>query len=41
MRIACADCGCVVDRGLILERCDKHPDCCCADLDGRESAEAS
>jgi hypothetical protein len=31
MEIRCADCGCVVDRGEIVERCGE-PDCCCANL---------
>jgi hypothetical protein len=32
MEIACAGCGCVVDRGVIIERCDSYPDCCCGEL---------
>jgi hypothetical protein len=32
MEIACADCGCVVDRGVIVTRCDRHPCCCCGEL---------
>ena len=32
MQIACAECGCVVDRGIIVEPCAKHPDCCCSQL---------
>ena len=31
VEIACADCGCVVDRGVVLVRCG-DPDCCCRDL---------
>lgn len=31
MQITCADCGCLVDRGIVLVRCGK-PDCCCRDL---------
>jgi hypothetical protein len=32
MEIACAGCGCVVDRGVIIERCESHPSCCCGEL---------
>jgi hypothetical protein len=32
MEIACADCGCLVDNGEIIKRCDKFPECCCGDL---------
>ena len=39
MEIRCADCGCVVDRGVILERCASHPGCCCGDLPVREQAQ--
>ena len=35
MEIACADCGCVVDRGVIILPCGTHPECCCGDLDVR------
>jgi hypothetical protein len=31
MKIECAECGCLVDRGVVVRRCDR-PDCCCADL---------
>ena len=37
MEITCADCGCRVDRGVIIERCDRHPECCCRDLTVREA----
>ena len=40
MQVTCADCGCLVDRGEILEPCDKHPDCCCRELDVSEPAPA-
>ena len=30
--MTCADCGCLVDRGVIITWCDGHPDCCCAEL---------
>jgi hypothetical protein len=32
MEITRADCGCLVDRGVFVRRCDRHPDCCCRDL---------
>jgi hypothetical protein len=32
MEITCAGCGCVVDRGVIITRCDTHPRCCCGEL---------
>jgi hypothetical protein len=32
MVIACADCGCIVDRGVIVERCGSYPRCCCGAL---------
>jgi hypothetical protein len=35
MEIICADCGCRVDRGIIIEPCEQHPDCCCEDLPRR------
>jgi hypothetical protein len=31
MTIACADCGCLVDRGIRVESC-ADPDCCCRHL---------
>jgi hypothetical protein len=31
MEIRCADCGCLVHRGEVIERCG-DPDCCCKDL---------
>ncbi len=37
MVIACAECGCRVDRGVIIDRCGKHPSCCCQHLPVRES----
>lgn len=30
--ITCAGCGCLVDRGMIVEACPDHPECCCAHL---------
>jgi hypothetical protein len=36
MEITCADCGCLVDRGVIIQRCETHPDCCCHELRVRE-----
>jgi hypothetical protein len=35
MEIMCAECGCVVDRGTVVERCE-DPDCCCAHLPVRD-----
>lgn len=36
MEMTCADCGCLVDRGVIIRPCDEHPDCCCRDLAVRD-----
>jgi hypothetical protein len=41
MEITCADCGCLVERGVIVRPCDKHPDCCCGDLEVREPTATS
>ena len=32
MAITCAECGCLVDRGVIVTPCDAYPECCCTDL---------
>lgn len=32
MEIVCADCGCLVDRGVRVTVCAVGPDCCCQDL---------
>jgi hypothetical protein len=32
VEIACADCGCLVDRGVVIKPCAIYPDCCCRDL---------
>jgi hypothetical protein len=32
MRVTCAGCGCLGDRGVIVAACADHPDCCCRDL---------
>jgi hypothetical protein len=32
MEMTCAECGCLVDRGVIVTPCEKHPDCCCRHL---------
>ena len=32
MEMGCAECGCVVDRGVIVRACKRHPDCCCRDV---------
>lgn len=34
MEIICAECGCLVDRGEVIRRCDTQ-DCCCKDLPDR------
>ncbi len=39
MEITCAECGCLVDHGVIITRCDKYPACCCHDLPVREPEE--
>jgi len=31
VEIACADCGCIVDKAVIVVRCGDH-ECCCRDL---------
>ena len=31
MEVRCAECGCLVDRGKVVERC-ANPECCCKDL---------
>jgi hypothetical protein len=36
MEILCADCGCRVDGGVILEPCGDHPRCRCEDLPAQE-----
>jgi hypothetical protein len=35
--IICADCGCLVDRGVIVAPCDAYPICCCTELSVRDS----
>lgn len=39
MEIACAGCGCVVDRGVIVSVCADHPICCCGELPIRRPVE--
>ena len=34
MEMRCADCGCLVDRKKVVERCSE-PDCCCNNLSGK------
>jgi hypothetical protein len=41
MEIACAGCGCVVDRGVIIKRCDSHRRCCCGELPVRDHSESA
>lgn len=35
VRIACAECGCLVDRGVVIGGCANHTQCCCGDLPNR------
>lgn len=35
MEMRCADCGCLVDRGEVVERCGE-PDCCCTNLPDKQ-----
>ena len=37
MRMGCADCGCVVDRGVRIGVCDDGERCCCAALPRNDS----
>lgn len=39
MEIVCAECGCLVERGVIIKPCEQHPGCCCVDLRVRQSEE--
>ncbi|HEV2070609.1 MAG TPA: hypothetical protein VGR26_12520 [Acidimicrobiales bacterium] len=32
MEITCAGCGCLVHRGVIVQACARHPECCCGEL---------
>ena len=36
MEITCADCGCLVDRGVVIVACAAYPNCCCTELPRRE-----
>jgi hypothetical protein len=38
MRMECADCGCVVDRGVVVEACGGQ-ECCCLELPREKDAE--
>ena len=40
MKIACAECGCVVDRGVRIIPCE-DTECCCRDLPIREGEASS
>jgi hypothetical protein len=35
MEMTCADCDCMVDRGVIVKPCDAYPACCCGQLPRR------
>lgn len=37
MEMGCAECGCVVNRGVIVGACDRYPECCCQDLSLKEN----
>ena len=39
VEIACAECGCMVERGEIVTPCDAYPECCCADLPVRQESD--
>lgn len=39
MQITCAECGCRVEGGIIVECCEQHPGCCCRELPVRETDE--
>ena len=41
MQVTSADCGCLVDRGVVLRPCDKHPNCCCGELEVGEQTPRS
>jgi hypothetical protein len=41
VEITCADCGCLVRRGVILQACDRHPECCCRELAVAEDDESA
>jgi aminoglycoside 6'-N-acetyltransferase len=32
VELTCADCGCLVERGVVITPCDRHPACCCQHL---------
>lgn len=32
MQVECAECGCKVDRGVIVAACSNYPTCCCGTL---------
>ena len=40
MEIACADCGCLVERGVVVTPCARYPACCCAHLPQRHVGRA-
>lgn len=37
MEMRCAECGCFVDRGEVVQRCG-DPDCCCQHLPDKKGA---
>lgn len=38
MEITCADCGCLVERGVVVTPCDRYPTCCCVHLPERRAS---
>jgi hypothetical protein len=41
VEFVCADCGCLVDRGVIVTPCEAYPNCCCVELSVRDSGPAT
>lgn len=39
MEITCADCGCLVDRGVVQKPCSEYPACCCGVLPMHEAVD--
>jgi hypothetical protein len=40
MEITCAECGCLVDHGVVVKRCEDYPNCCCQHLPVGETKKA-
>ena len=41
VEMACADCSCVVERGLVVRSCARYPGCCCQDVAVSENSGTS